>query len=188
MKREDLKKIIADITDEQISAILNLRSAEIERTNKEIVDLKAEIETKDGKIGDYEKTIADLEKASGDTEALNTKIKELQDAIAEREKADKEAAEEKALSDRFGGVLGENKFVNDFTKAGIYSEFKAALGDEKNKGKSDADVYAAIIKDRSGIFENPNPVTSMGGPAGGNPAAADDAKVRAAMGLPPKAN
>lgn len=187
MKREDLKKIIPDITDEQIDAILNLRSADLSKNHRDIDDLKAQIKKKDGEIDDYKSRIADLEKASGDTESLNKKIKELQDQITEREKADNEAKMEKELSGRFETAAGDGKFINDFTRNGIYAEFKTALTDEANKGKSDADIYAALIKDRNGIFENPNPLTSTGNPGGGgNPSDADDAKIRAAMGLPPK--
>lgn len=156
MKRENLKSIIPDITEEQINAVLNLRSGEIERTNREIENLKAQIDAKGNEIEQYKATVSELEKANGDSEALNKKIQELQATIEEREEADRQAAAEKALSDRFGAVLGENEFLNDFTRNGIYSEFKTALEAEGNKGKSDADIYAAIVKDRDGIFKNPN--------------------------------
>lgn len=187
MKREDLKKIIPDITDEQITSILDLRSAEIGKATKDIDDLKGQIKKKDGEIEDYKGRIADLEKAGNDTEALQKQVKDLQDQIAERERAEKEAKAEKELNGRFDAAAGDGKFINDFTRNGIYAEFKSALDAESNKGKSDADIYAALIKDRSGIFENPNPLTGTGNPnGGGSPSDADDAKIRAAMGLPPK--
>lgn len=187
MKREDLKKIIPDITDEQITSILDLRSAEIGKTNHDIDDLKDQLKKKNGEIEDYKTRVSELEKASGDIESLNAKIKELQDQITAREKADNEAKAEKELSGRFNTAAGDGKFINDFTRNGIYAEFKTALDDESNKGKSDADIYAALIKDRNGIFENPNPLTDTGNPnGGGNPSDVDDAKIRAAMGLPPK--
>lgn len=184
MKREDLKKIIPDITDEQIDAVLNLRSAELGRTNKELEGLRSQVEAKDSEIADYKNTISELEKASGDAEELNKRIQELQKAITEREEADKQAATEKALADRFGAVLGEKKFVNDFTKNGIYAEFKTALEAEENKGKSDADIYAAIVKDRNGIFENPNPISITGGSINRDPGTMEDDQIRAVMGLP----
>lgn len=184
MKREDLKRIVPEITDEQIDAVLNLRSAEIEKINKDMEDLKAQIEAKEAEITDYKGTIFELEKASGDAEELNKKIQELQAAIADREEADKQAATEKALGDRFSSVAGECKFVNDFTKNGIYAEFKAALDADENKGKSDADIYAAITKDRSGIFENPNPISVTGGSTNRNLGTMEDDQIRAVMGLP----
>lgn len=186
MKRENLKSIIPDITEEQIDAVLNLRSSEIERTNKEIEDLKTQIEAKGNEIDRYKTTVAELEKANGDSEELNRRIQELQATIEEHEEADRQAAAEKALNDRFGAVLGENEFINDFTYNGIYSEFRTALEAEGNKGKSDADIYAAIVKDRDGIFKNPNPITTTGGSGGGDPSVIEDDQIRAVMGLPPK--
>lgn len=186
MKREDLKNIIPEITDDQIKAILDLRSGEIGKTGKEIDGLKEQLKAKDEEIDGFKTKIADLEKASGDNEELQKQLKDLQDQIAAREQADKEAETEKALNGRFDAAIGENKFINDFTRNGIFAEFKAALEAEENKGKSDADVYAALVKDRNGIFENPNPVVTMGAPGGGNPAISDDNTIRSIMGLPLK--
>ena len=186
MKREELKNIIPEITDDQIDAILNLRSAEIGKSNKEANDLKEQVEKLNKDIAEYKEQIAGLEKSSGDTEALNNKIKELQDAINAREEADKEAKAEKALSDRFNVLHGDKKYINDFTRNGVFAEFKAALDAEENKGKADADIYGAIIKDRDAIFSNPNPITTTGAPGNSATDIADDAAVRAVMGLPPK--
>lgn len=186
MKREELKNIIPDITDEQIKAILDLRSGEIGKTGKEIDGLKEQIKAKDEEIDGFKTKIADLEKASGNNEELQKQLKELQDQIAAREQADKEAETEKALNGRFDAAIGENKFINDFTRNGIFAEFKAALDAEENKGKADADIFGAIIKDRDAIFSNPNPITTTGAPGNSAAETADDAAVRAIMGLPPK--
>lgn len=183
MKREELKNIIPEITDDQIDAILNLRSAEIGKSNRETTDLKEQVEKLNKDIAEYKEQIAGLEKSSGDTEALNNKIKELQDAINAREEADKEAKAEKALTDRFNVLHGDKKYINDFTRNGVFAEFKAALDAEEHKGKSDADIFAALTKDRSGIFENPNPMSAMGNPNGGGDYGADDAAIDAIMGI-----
>lgn len=183
MKREELKNIIPEITDDQIDAILNLRSVEIGKSNKEVSDLKEQVEKLNKDIAEYRVQIADLEKSSGDTEELNKKIKELQDAIDAREEADKEAKAEKALSDRFDALHGDKKYINDFTRNGVFAEFKAALDADEHKGKSDADIFATLTKDRNGIFENPNPMSTMGNPNGGGDYGADDAAIDAIMGI-----
>lgn len=188
MKREELKNIIPEITDDQIDAILNLRSVEIGKSNKEVNDLKEQVEKLNKDIAEYKGQIADLEKSSGDTEELNKKIKELQDAIDAREEADKEAKAEKALSDRFDVLHGDKKYINDFTRNGVFAEFKAALEADEHKGKSDADIFATLTKDRNGIFENPNPMSTMGNPNGGGDYGADDATIDAIMGITPAQN
>ena len=45
MKREDVKKIIEGITDEQLKAILDLNGADINKTKGEYDTLKGEFDT-----------------------------------------------------------------------------------------------------------------------------------------------
>ena len=181
MKRDDLKKLVEGITDDQISAILDINSADIGKAKGDAEKLKDEITRKDRTISEYETKISDLEKDIGDNQKLKDQISSLQKEIDDRK-----AAEEAAMAQRFQAAMGDKSFINDFTKAGILAEFTGALAKEENKGKSDADVFSALVKDRDGLFTNPNPLESSGGPGkpGGGPM--DDNAVRAVMGLPPK--
>lgn len=104
------------------------------------------------KVTDYETTIADLKNTVGDTEGLKSKIATLEKVISDRDAAEAAAAEQAALMTRFDTVAGDKKFINDFTRNGIIAEFKDALAKDENKGKGDADIFAAVVKDRDGIF------------------------------------
>ena len=98
-----------------------------------------------------------------------------------------EAKEEADLSERFKTVVGENKWRDELTEKAIYSEFKIALKEEANKGKGDKDILEALTKDK-GYFSDPSKTAaffSKGGTGNGGGTSADDAAVRAVMGLPP---
>lgn len=110
----------------------------------------------EGKVAEYERTIGELKTAAGDADALKGKIADLEKVIADRDAAEKAAAEEAAFAERFNTVSNGKQFINDFTKNGMAAEFKDALAKEENKGKGDAEIFAAMIKDRDGIFVNPN--------------------------------
>ena len=164
---EWLKTILGESYTEEIDTKV---SAEIGKAfvakadfNKAKEDLKAVKAT----VTDYETQIKDLKEGADDAEGLKDKITDLEKQIADREEADKKAVADKAMDERFTAVIGENKFINDFTKNGVLNEFKVALEDEANAGKADADIYGAIVKDREGLFENPNPLSGTPG-ANGN--------------------
>lgn len=137
------------------------------------------------KVSSYEKTIGDLKASAGNTDALQSKIAELEKTIADRDAAEKAAAEAAAIAGRFDAVSADKPFLNDFTKDGMLREFREALGKPEYKGKGDAEIFAALTKDRNGIFANPNPPAIPG--MGKVPPAAeiDENAARAVMGLPP---
>ena len=130
----------------------------------------------EGEIGELKKT---------DPAKLQKTIDDLQDKLKKRTEADEQAKKDKALADRFSAVSGEKKFVNDFTKNGVLSEFKEALENKDNEGKSDKEIFEGLIKDREGIFSSSNPPADM---PGTEPIDSDKATetLRAAMGLPPE--
>ena len=184
MTRQDIAKIFADATDEQISALLDINSTDIGNAKKR---LENELDTANNALAERDSTIAELEKAKGDTETLQKIIDEYKAADEERKAAEKAAADEAALAARFDAVATDKKFVNDFTRNGIVAEFKDALAKDENKGKSDTEIFAAMVKDRDGIFVNPNAPQDIPGTGNIPPVGTlDDNQVRAVMGLPPK--
>lgn len=137
------------------------------------------------KIASYERTIGEMKASAGNADALKSKITELEKTIADRDAAEKAAAEAAAIAGRFDAVSADKPFLNDFTKDGMLREFREAIGKPEYKGKGDAEIFAALTKDRDGIFANPNPPT-IPGPGKVPPAAEiDENAARAAMGLPP---
>lgn len=190
MKREDIKKIFPDATEEQLKGLLDINTADIGKAKGELETVRADLEKANGTLKEYETTIADLKKSAEGNEDFKKKFEDLEQRIAdekaEAEKKAKEEAEEAEYSNRFKTVVGEQKWRDALTEKAVYAEFKTALQDEANKGKGDKDILAALTQDKEYFAKDPArvPVFSRGtGFAGG---AADDAAVRAAMGLSPK--
>lgn len=190
MKREDIKKIFPDATEEQLKGLLDINTADIGKAKGDLETVKGELEKANGTLREYETTIADLKKSAEGNEDFKKKFEELEQRIAdekaEAEKKAKEEAEEAEYSNRFKTVVGEQKWRDALTEKAVYAEFKTALQDEANKGKGDKDILAALTQDKEYFAKDPArvPAFSRGtGFAGGE---VDDAAVRAAMGLSPK--
>ena len=190
MKREDIKKIFPDATEEQLKGLLDINTADIGKAKGEFEAVKADLEKANGTLKEYETTIADLKKSAEGNEDFKKKFEELEQRIAdekaEAEKKAKAEAEEAEYSNRFKTVVGEQKWRDALTEKAVYAEFKTALQDEANKGKGDKDILAALTQDKEYFAKDPArvPAFSRGtGFAGGE---VDDAAVRAAMGLSPK--
>lgn len=190
MKREDIKKIFPDATEEQLKGLLDINTADIGKAKGELETVKADLEKANGTLKEYETTIADLKKSAEGNEDFKKKFEDLEQRIAvekaEAEKKAKEEAEEAEYSNRFKTVVGEQKWRDELTEKAVYAEFKTALQDETNKGKGDKDILAALTQDKEYFAKDPArvPAFSRGtGFAGGE---VDDAAVRAAMGLSPK--
>lgn len=190
MKREDIKKIFPDATEEQLKGLLDINTADIGKAKGEFEAVKTELEKANGTLKEYETTIADMKKSAEGNEDFKKKFEELEQRIADEkaaaEKKAKEEAEEAEYSNRFKTVVGEQKWRDALTEKAVYAEFKTALQDETNKGKGDKDILAALTQDKEYFAKDPArvPAFSRGtGFAGGE---VDDAAVRAAMGLSPK--
>lgn len=184
MTRDDLRGIIEGITDEQLKRILDINSADIGKVKADLDKAKGDLETANGKIADYEKEIGTLKESIGNAEAMQKKIDDLQASIDDRKKADEAAAADADMKNRFDTVCGEAKFLNEFTKNGLFNEFKTALADEANKTKSDKDIYEAITNGKDNIFEPEGGIPSVvSGTGGGSPVTDND--IRDIMGLPP---
>lgn len=190
MKREDIKKIFPDATEEQLKGLLDINTADIGKAKGELETVRADLEKANGTLKEYETTIADMKKSAEGNEDFKKKFEELEQRIAdekaEAERKAKEEAEEAEYSNRFKTVVGEQKWRDELTEKAVYAEFKTALQDEANKGKGDKDILAALTQDKEYFAKDPArvPAFSRGtGFAGGE---VDDAAVRAAMGLSPK--
>ena len=190
MKREDIKKIFPDATEEQLKGLLDINTAEIGKAKGELEAVKADLEKANGTLKEYETTIADLKKSAEGNEDFKKKFEDLEQRIAdekaEAEKKAKEEAEEAEYSNRFKTVVGEQKWRDALTEKAVYAEFKTALQDEANKGKGDKDILAALTQDKEYFAKDPARVPAFSRGTGFAGGAADDAAVRAAMGLSPK--
>lgn len=159
----DLSKIFGDksLTQSEFEAAIKAENIKLADLSTGDYVAKGKLTEQTDKVKELNGTIANLEKQveelkEADPEALQKKIDELQKNIDDRKKADEDAEKESRLSERFNAATGDKKFINDFTKNGVLGEFKKALDNEENKGKSDKEIYEDLVKDRDGIFQNPN--------------------------------
>lgn len=125
----------------------------INEHNQKIEKLTEQVNTANDTIKDLNGKLEDANKV--DVKALQDRIKKFEDAEADRVKKENEQKETEALKARFSPLKGENKFLNEGTENWIFGEWKNARSLDENKGKSDADIYAAITKDKN-IYESPN--------------------------------
>ena len=185
MTREDLRGFVEGITDEQLKRILDINSSDIGKAKSEVDDLKKNLEAAQNKVSEYEGEISTLKESLGDTEKMQQKIDFLQKTIDDRKAEDDAVAAEKAIKGRFDAACGEAEFLNDFTREGLFNEFKTALSDEKNASKSDAEIYKAITEGKDNLFMPEDGIPGVVSSTTGSGSAATDADVREIMGLPP---
>lgn len=190
MTREEIRKIVEGITDEQLSAILDINSADIGKAKKGYEDLKSENNTLTTEKKGLEDKIAELTANAATAEDYKKQLETLQGEIKEKEakaEADRIAKEKAAaIESRFGAVLGEKKFSHDAIKADYLRKFGEALENKDYQGKSDSEIFHELTKDDGAAFENVTALKLRGGAEKGAGTDIDDAKARAIMGLPPE--
>ena len=127
---------------------------------------KVEKQYKD-EISEYKSTIDDLKEQiknapkSDELESLKGKIADYEQKEADRVAKQKAKEEDDILTKNIVEVIGDKKFVNDYTKNSIINEVKTALKDNANLGKSAKDLFEQITNGKDGIFANPNQVIDM---------------------------
>lgn len=155
MTRDEVKSILKEITDEQLSALLDLNSRDIGKAKGKAGDQAAEIESLRNQIAEKDEAIANLEKAKGDAAAIQAELDKYKQAEAERAKAEKEAQMDAILTQTAESALEGREFVNEYTRAHFLEELKKAIQDPANKGKKPSDLFSDMTKDADGIFKNP---------------------------------
>ena len=166
MKREDVKKVFPEATDEQISALLDINSQDIGKAKKGAESAEEDLKAKTAELEEAKKTIADLEKNKASTDELQKIIDGYKEADAKRQEEAKQAEARKAIETRFNAVLKDRKFTNDYTRNGILADFEKAIADQSNAGKSDEQIFTNLVSDekgvKAGIFQSAHGV-KMGG-------------------------
>ena len=117
MKRDEIRGIIPDITDEALDKIMRLNGDDINNAKGDTKKLEDDLKA-------AQDTIKTLEENKGNAEQLQKELDDYKQKEADRKKAEEEAAVNKAISDRFDGCVGDKEFINVFTRNGIFEEFK----------------------------------------------------------------
>lgn len=184
MKREDIAKIFEGATDEQISKLLDINSADIGKAKGAASKVQEDLDAANAALAKAQETIKTLEANKGDLEKVQKELDDYKAAEEQRVK-DAKAAEERAeLMNRMDAVMGDRKFIHDRMRDIVADEFGKAIKDKANLGKADKDIFDAVTKDQ-GYFASMNPPAGNMGSVGAiSDEAAHMAAMRAAMGLP----
>lgn len=185
MTREDLKKIIEGITDEQLKSILDLNSSDIGKAKRDFEDLKTENDTLKADKKTLEEKITELSDKSNTADDYKKQLDELKKEIKDKEDADKAKAEDEALTNAITAAFGDKKFTSDYVRNGIIADMKLEIAKPENKGKGYTDIFEILTKDKEGIFANQNPPGDMTGMGKLDTKTVSENTMRAVMGLAP---
>lgn len=155
--------------DETKMAEINAEVAKNYKTIAEVDKMKAKLDTALTEKADLEEKINGLQGDSAELEELRKKVTEFNEKEAARQEDERKAAELTARRNRFATLNGDKQYLNEGTENWIFSKFEAAIADQANAGKSDAEIYAEITKDQN-IFVNPQGkfITPPAGGKGGS--------------------
>ncbi len=179
MKRDEIKAICPEATDEQLKQIMDLNGADIEKYKGKVAALEAENEKKKTTLDTLNGELEKLRESSAGAEDYKSQLETLQKNIEEKEKKEREAKEKAerdanilnrynaAAVDKNGKPL---EWAHEAIKDDYLHKFAKALEDSANAGKSDADIFKALTQDDGTAFKVPAPQMVYGGAgkAGGN--------------------
>lgn len=120
------------------------KSQELEKKNKEL-----------------ETTISQLNTDNKSKEEIQKELETLKTQIAEENAQKEQKIKDETFMNNINEVIGDKKFVNEFTKNAIVNELKTALKDETNVNKTTKEIFEAMTKDKNDIFVNPNKPADM---------------------------
>lgn len=190
MKREEIKAIFPDASDEQLKSVLDINGADVEKVKAKVTDLENKAKENKEAFDKLNTEFEALKTANASGEDWKAKFEALKadnDAKEKQAEADRILAEKNEnINNRFSAVLGEKKFSHEAIKADYLKKFTEALELKENQGRSDADIFHELTKDDKTAFEGVTAIKLAGGnptPGGNNN---DIDKARAVMGLPTK--
>lgn len=167
MKREEIKAIFTDATDEQLKAVMDLNGADVEKAKSKATALEAELREKKEDFAKLNTEFEALKATNASGEDWKAKFEALQAENVAKEKqaeADRILAEKKAdIEKRFSACVGEKKFSHDAIKDAYLQKFADALESEEYKGKGDTDIFHALTKDDATAFTGVQQVRLAGG-------------------------
>ncbi len=184
MTRDDLRGIVTGITDEQLKKILDINSSDIGKTKLDADGLKAELEEANKKVLDMETELGALKESQCEAEKMREKIDELQKVIDDRKVQDEKQMHDAAVKSRFDAVVGEAKFLNDFTKDGVFAQFQTAIAKEENCGRDDKELFGEIVGGGENLFVQQRGIPSVVASTAGFGGEFENGEIREIMGLP----
>ena len=162
MTRDDIRRAFPEATEAQIDQLLNIHSADIGRARGNATQLQADLDAAN-------QTIAQLQTTANEAESLRQQVQQYQQQEQQRQQAEAAAQARQQLLGRMDAVLNGRQFIVDELRDLVADRFQAALSEQANVGRSDADVFEALVRDK-GYFRSQAPGS---GGEGGMPGPAD---------------
>ena len=184
MTRDEIRGIVEGISDEQLKKILDINSQDVGRAKGSVSELQKALEEAETENALIKDKLSWFENSQCEAEEMKSEIERLQKVIEENEKSRETEKAEADLAKRFNTATGGKEFVNKYTQNGLFAEFRDAVAEEKNAGKSDAEIYSTLIEGRENIFVPDNDVPIAVASTLGFGGAVTDSDVREIMGLP----
>jgi hypothetical protein len=167
MKREEIKKIFPEATDEQLNSIMEINGADVEKVKAKLTATEAELKEKKEAFDNLNTELDNLKESNASAEDWKVKFEALQaENIAKERQAEVDRiAKEKSdnILSRFNGVVGDKKFTHEAVKADYLKKFGDALESKDYEGKSDEDIFRALTKDDASAFVGIQTVQLVGG-------------------------
>lgn len=183
MKTEFLKGF--GLSDEDIQKILAENGRDVEREKAKTDAALEEAESLRKEKQDLTDKVTELSDNATSAEEYKKQLESLRADIKEKEEKERLEAEDRELTTAIMDAIGNKQFSSDYAKEGVIRDMKSLIAQKENKGKSYAELFEAITKDKEGIFANPNPPAPMTGMGKVDTGNGDIDKMRAAMGLDP---
>jgi len=149
LKGLELDKETIDTIMAEYGKSVQAKEEKIEDLNKQIADFKSKVE----------ELTKEAENSSKNVEELNA----LKEQIKRQEEETNAKKQEEMLNNNINEVLGDKKFINDFTKQAIISQIKDEVNKDENKGKGIQEIFDNLTKDYTNIFESENKQVDMTG-------------------------
>lgn len=169
MKREEIKKIVGEITSEQLDEIMSLNGADVEREKAKRTALEKELKESKESFDNLTKEFEELKTANANGEEWKAKFEALQtetEAKAKQAEADRILKEKsESIEKRFNECVGDKQFVNDPTRAFYLKKFGEALESKDFEGKGDGDVFKELTQNDGSAFKGVTVVKLAGGTA-----------------------
>lgn len=158
MKRDELKELIGEEKLDEVMALygksVNTLKVELDGLKTQLAELENTKGASDKTLGEKDKTIKELETKISTLDTTQKELEELKTKIAERELNELKAKEESNVLSEFNTLVGDRKFINEYTKNAVIEQFKEALKANPNK----EEVFTTLTKDKTDLFESPNKV------------------------------
>ena len=104
-----------------------------------------------------------LEAARAELEVLRAEVERFRAGEQARMAADAEARRRAEVERRFKAAAGDREFLHEYVRKGLLADFAAALEDAANAGKSDAEVFSALTREKN-CFAAQNPLPPLPAP------------------------